>query len=117
MIARRYAKILQPPGLMQVQKFPPRGLFNPIAFASAQSKLFVLDMGDSCMAKYDPERNTCLADTVRNGNRSQIHWDMVCIQRKDYGGGEIRFDGKLVRKDGLFVMPKLKGLNPNKLGA
>nr|MCU0753146.1 aminopeptidase [Akkermansiaceae bacterium] len=35
-----------------------------------------------------------------NGNRSQVHWDMVCIQRKDYGGGEIRFDGKLIRKDG-----------------
>jgi len=51
----------------------PRGLFNPIAFASAQSKLFVLDLGDSCMAKYDPARNTCEADTVRNGNRSQIY--------------------------------------------
>ena len=35
---------------------------------------------------------------------------------KDYGGGEIYFDGKLIRKDGLFVMPKLKGLNPEKLG-
>ena len=42
---------------------------------------------------------------------------MVCIQRKDWGGGEIWFDGKLMRKDGLFVMPKLKGLNPEKLGA
>jgi len=52
-----------------------------------------------------------------NGNRSQVHWDMVCIQRKDYGGGEIWFDGKLVRKDGLFVMPKLKALNPDQLGA
>jgi aminopeptidase len=52
-----------------------------------------------------------------NGNRSQIHWDMVCIQRKDYGGGEIYFDGKLIRKDGLFVLPKLKGLNPDRLGA
>jgi aminopeptidase len=51
-----------------------------------------------------------------NGNRSQVHWDMVCIQRKDYGGGEIWFDGKLVRKDGLFVPAKLKGLNPDKLG-
>jgi len=28
---------------------------------------------------------------------------MVCIQRPEYGGGEIRFDGKLIRKDGLFV--------------
>jgi aminopeptidase len=41
---------------------------------------------------------------------------MVCIQRSDYGGGEIRFDGKLVRKDGLFVLPELDGLNPLRLG-
>lgn len=51
-----------------------------------------------------------------NGNKSQIHWDMVCIQRPDYGGGEIWFDGKLVRKDGLFVMKNLMGLNPDRLG-
>jgi aminopeptidase len=51
-----------------------------------------------------------------NGNRSQVHWDMVCIQRKDYGGGEIWFDNKLIRKDGIFVLPKLKGLNPDALG-
>jgi len=46
-----------------------------------------------------------------NGNRSQVHWDMVCIQRKDYGGGEIRFDGKLVRKDGVFLPKSLAKLN------
>lgn len=51
-----------------------------------------------------------------NGNKSQIHWDMVCIQRPEYGGGEIRFDGKTIRKDGLFVLPELAGLNPDKLG-
>lgn len=51
-----------------------------------------------------------------NGNKSQIHWDMVCIQRPDYGGGEIRFDGKTIRKDGLFVLPELTGLNPDQLG-
>ncbi|HWB53005.1 MAG TPA: aminopeptidase [Tepidisphaeraceae bacterium] len=51
-----------------------------------------------------------------NGNRSQIHWDMVCIQRPDYGGGEIRFDGRLIRKDGLFVVPELAGLNPDHFG-
>jgi aminopeptidase len=51
-----------------------------------------------------------------NGNRSQIHWDMVCIQRPDTGGGEIRFDDKLIRKDGLFTLPELTGLNPDKLG-
>jgi aminopeptidase len=54
-------------------------------------------------------------ETADNGNRSQIHWDMVCIQRPDYGGGEIRFDGKLIRKDGLFVLPELAGLNPDRL--
>lgn len=47
-----------------------------------------------------------------NGNRSQIHWDMVCIQRPDYGGGEVWFDGKLVRRDGVFTLPELKTLNP-----
>jgi aminopeptidase len=52
-----------------------------------------------------------------NGNQSQIHWDMVCIQRPEFGGGEIRFDGKVIRKDGLFVVPELDGLNPDKLGA
>jgi aminopeptidase len=50
-----------------------------------------------------------------NGNRSQIHWDMVCIQRPEYGGGEIYFDGKLIRKDGLFVLSELAGLNPDHL--
>ena len=46
-----------------------------------------------------------------NGNRSQVHWDMVSIQRKDYGGGEIYFDGKLVRQDGEFLPKQLRSLN------
>jgi aminopeptidase len=51
-----------------------------------------------------------------NGNKSSIHWDIVCIQRPDYGGGEIHMDGKLVRKDGIFVLPELAALNPDQLG-
>ena len=51
-----------------------------------------------------------------NGNKSSVHWDTVLIQRPDYGGGEIWFDGKLIRKDGLFVVPELEGLNPENLG-
>ncbi len=47
-----------------------------------------------------------------NGNRSEIHWDLVLIQRPEYGGGEIYFDGQLVRKDGLFVLPELQALTP-----
>jgi aminopeptidase len=51
-----------------------------------------------------------------NGNKSAIHWDTVSIQRPEYGGGEVWFDGKLVRKDGLFTLPELEGLNPDLLG-
>ena len=50
-----------------------------------------------------------------NGNKSQVHWDMVCIQRPEYGGGEIHFDGKLIRKDGHFVPKSLHKLNPEYL--
>ena len=50
-----------------------------------------------------------------NGNRSQVHWDMVNIQRPDYGGGEIYFDGKLIRRDGEFLSKQLRSLNRNHL--
>lgn len=50
-----------------------------------------------------------------NGNKSGIHWDTVMIQRPEYGGGEIWFDDVLVRKDGLFVLPELLALNPDRL--
>ncbi len=52
---------------------------------------------------------------VGNGNKSQVHWDMVCIQRPEYGGGDVRFDDKLIRKDGLFVPKALHKLNPDYL--
>ena len=54
-------------------------------------------------------------DVTDNGNRSSIHWDLVLIQRPEYGGGEIYFDDILIRKDGIFVLPELKGLNPENL--
>lgn len=46
-----------------------------------------------------------------NGNDSNIHWDMVLIQRSDYGGGNIYFDDKLIRENGIFVLDELKDLN------
>lgn len=49
----------------------------------------------------------CYEET-ENGNRSAIHWDMVLIQRKDYGGGELWFDDKLIRKDGVFTDAKME---------
>lgn len=54
-------------------------------------------------------------DECNNGNKSAIHWDLVFIQRPEYGGGEIWFDGTLVRKDGLFVPEQLQCLNPEEL--
>ncbi len=50
-----------------------------------------------------------------NGNRSAVHWDMVLIQRPEWGGGEVSFDGEVIRKDGLFITEDLKPLNPDQL--
>ena len=54
-------------------------------------------------------------DECDNGNRSAVHWDMVLIQRPDWGGGEVWFDGEPIRKNGLFVPRDLKPLNPANL--
>ena len=54
-------------------------------------------------------------DDAFNGNRSALHWDLVLIQRPEYGGGEIYFDDVLIRKDGIFVLDELKCLNPDNL--
>ncbi|MBI2190995.1 MAG: aminopeptidase [Planctomycetes bacterium] len=53
-------------------------------------------------------------DEASNGNRSAVHWDLVHVQRPEYGGGEIYLDGELVRKDGRFVHPDLEALNPER---
>lgn len=49
-----------------------------------------------------------------NGNRSAIHWDLVKILT---GDGQIIFDDKVIQKDGLFIHPDLKELNPKKKAA
>lgn len=50
-------------------------------------------------------------DEAPNNNVSGVHWDLVLIQRADYGGGEMYFDDVLVRKDGIFIVPELEPLN------
>lgn len=55
-------------------------------------------------------------DQAPNGNKSDVHWDLVMIQRPEYGGGEIYFDDVLIRKDGEFVVDELTGLNRSQLG-
>lgn len=54
-------------------------------------------------------------DDAPNGNESAVHWDIVLLQEKEFGGGELWFDNVLVRKDGRFVLPELKLLNPENL--
>lgn len=50
-----------------------------------------------------------------NGNKSSLHWDLVLIQRPEFGGGTIEIDGEIVRKNGVFVHPAFKGMNPENL--
>jgi len=54
-------------------------------------------------------------DSPGNGNQSQVHWDMVLIQRPEWGGGEVWFDGECIRRDGRFLPADLQGLNPENL--
>ncbi|MCL2847017.1 MAG: aminopeptidase [Firmicutes bacterium] len=50
-----------------------------------------------------------------NGNKSQLHWDIIQSHEPEFGGGEIYFDGVLIRKDGKFLIKELLGLNPENL--
>lgn len=86
--------------------------FNPFVLHPMKDTLFDEKIAGSL--HFTPGQAYSIAD---NGNRSQIHWDLVLIQRPEYGGGEIWFDGELVRRDGLFVVPELEGLNPARLTA
>src|SRR5437762_815801 len=80
--------------------------FNPRVFQPMRDILFDEKIAGSF--HFTPGQAYEDAD---NGNRSQVHWDMVSIQRPDYGGGEVWFDGKLIRRDGEFVPGRLRSLN------
>jgi aminopeptidase len=80
--------------------------FNPRVFQPMRDILFDEKIAGSF--HFTPGQAYEEAD---NGNRSQVHWDMVSIQRPDYGGGEIYFDGKLIRKNGGFLPKQLRSLN------
>jgi aminopeptidase len=84
--------------------------FNPYILKPMKDTLFDEKIAGSF--HFTPGQAYQIAD---NGNRSAIHWDLVCIQREDYGGGEIYLDGELVRQDGRFVARDLLGLNPENL--
>ncbi len=103
------------------------------------NQVFDIDEGARCIGEFaigvnpyvtKPMKDTLFDEKIRgsfhftpgncyeeapNGNSSAIHWDLVCIQTPEYGGGEMYFDGRLVRKDGRFVLPELFCLNPENL--
>src|ERR1051325_7117470 len=80
--------------------------FNPRVFQPMRDILFDEKIAGSF--HFTPGQAYEEAD---NGNRSQVHWDLVSIQRPDYGGGEIHFDGKLIRKNGEFLPKQLRSCN------
>jgi aminopeptidase len=83
---------------------------NPFILKPMKDGLF----DEKIMGSFHFTPGRCYEET-NNGNKSAIHWDLICIQTPEHGGGEIFFDNILVRKDGLFVLSKLDGLNPENL--
>ncbi|WP_097014397.1 aminopeptidase [Anaerocolumna aminovalerica] len=83
---------------------------NPYVLKPMKDTLF----DEKIMGSFHFTPGNCYSDAP-NGNKSAIHWDLVCIQTPEYGGGEMYFDDILIRKDGRFVIPELDCLNPENL--
>ncbi|MBS6206898.1 MAG: aminopeptidase [Firmicutes bacterium] len=83
---------------------------NPFVLTPMKDTLF----DEKICGSFHLTPGKCYEDAY-NGNHSAVHWDLVMIQRPEYGGGEIYFDDVLIRKDGLFVIDELKCLNPENL--
>jgi aminopeptidase len=84
---------------------------NPYILKPMKDTLF----DEKIMGSFHFTPGNCYEDSAPNGNHSAIHWDLVCIQTPEYGGGEIYFDDVLIRKDGRFVVKELECLNPENL--
>lgn len=84
---------------------------NPYILKPMKDTLF----DEKIMGSFHFTPGNCYEEEAPNGNHSAIHWDLVCIQTPEYGGGEIYFDDVLIRKDGRFVVPELECLNPENL--
>jgi aminopeptidase len=82
--------------------------FNPSVLEPMRDTLF----DEKIAGSFHMALGQCY-DSAPNGNKSALHWDLVCIQRPEHGGGEIHFDGKCIRRDGMFVVKDLMGLNPD----
>jgi len=83
---------------------------NPFILKPMKDALF----DEKIMGSFHLTPGRCYKD-ASNGNKSAIHWDLICIQTPEYGGGEIYFDKVLIRKDGKFTTDSLRELNPENL--
>lgn len=83
---------------------------NPYVIKPMKDTLF----DEKIMGSFHFTPGNCYEEAP-NGNKSALHWDLVCIQTPEYGGGEIYFDDVLIRKDGRFVVKELECLNPEHL--
>lgn len=54
-------------------------------------------------------------DDAFNGNLSSVHWDIIQSHLPAFGGGEVYFDGTLIRQNGKFILPNLVALNAENL--
>lgn len=109
----------QDPALLQSIFDTDEGARYVGEFAIGVNPLVTRPMGDTLFDEkiagsihFTPGR--CYAECP-NGNDSAIHWDLVLVMTPEYGGGELWFDGVLIRKDGRFLLPELEGLNPENL--
>ena len=84
---------------------------NPYILKPMKDTLF----DEKIMGSFHFTPGNCYEEQAPNGNHSAIHWDLVCIQTPEYGGGEIYFDDVLIRKNGRFVTEELNCLNPENL--
>ena len=84
---------------------------NPYILKPMKDTLF----DEKIMGSFHFTPGNCYEEEAPNGNKSAIHWDLVCIQTPEYGGGEIYFDDVLIRKNGRFVVRELECLNPENL--
>ena len=85
--------------------------FNPMVTKPVGSILF----DEKIAGSFHLTPGQCYDDIAPNGNKSAVHWDMVKIQRPEFGGGDIYIDDELIRRDGVFVRSDLLGLNPENL--
>lgn len=84
---------------------------NPYILKPMKDTLF----DEKIMGSFHFTPGNCYEEEAPNGNHSAIHWDLVCIQTPEFGGGEIYFDDVLIRKDGRFIVKELECLNPENL--